>query len=275
MRFEINNDQMRSFQNEGYLHLSNVLTPSQLSAWNDYATHLEIENTKSDEPFYPNAAVFGDRNKKLMRQNDLHGINTELTLDLLSSPFWLAIAREFFGEGAIPLQMDMFYKREGRQYEVMWHRDVLYMKANRFINVGVYLDDSNAGDGCFRYVPNSHKEYSNKNTSNWMEITAKAGDVIIHDMRLLHSSPEKQTSGARKTIYIEMSSVRDVLLEGHNSTNWTEARSRWMGLILQRALNDHWHSSWEGGYPLILSDPTIEFAKLVESSEEPIPASYI
>jgi len=82
------------------------------------------------------------------------------------------------------------------------HRDNEYKENIRYYNSGVYLTDSTSEDAVY-YYPGTHK---NKDINYIKEektfITAKKGDVIIHDSYAWHGSLNDINEG-RSTLYIK------------------------------------------------------------------------
>ncbi|MDC1519853.1 phytanoyl-CoA dioxygenase family protein [Polaribacter sp.] len=99
-----------------------------------------------------------------------------------------------------------------------WHRDTFFSKQLKFI---LYLSDVNHDNGPFEYLPKSHfkshkikdlilrfkqnniRRYANENFKNVMQITGKAGDLIIVDTSGIHrGSPIKNGKRIALTNYL-------------------------------------------------------------------------
>lgn len=107
-------------------------------------------------------------------------------------------------------------------FEMGWHtdsaRDIFYgKKIQPMLNVGLYLDDSPVEKGGLRILPQTHeqglwstlfkKKYfvDHKPDKNEVAISAKAGDLVIHDGRLWHRVAQAQVEGEasrRRVMYI-------------------------------------------------------------------------
>ena len=107
-----------------------------------------------------------------------------------------------------------------------------------------------------------------------IEQPAKAGDILVQDMMILHGSQVKQTPGVRRTIYVELRPAAGVTESGAQSERWNELRQRWMGLVARRAEASDWPDDWRDDLANDLSSDDEEIARILSVSEPPIPAVY-
>ncbi len=142
--------------------------------------------------------------------------NNLACLELLGSPFILETAEDICGADFFLIQEFAVIKMLGDNIEVLWHQDMLHRHTGNCFTMGIYLDDANAGDGCLRVVPKSH--LSSKNICElkqepYIEVPVKAGDILIHDMMLAHSSGLMQHNPLRRVLYFEFLSVTQAVGE--------------------------------------------------------------
>ena len=118
-----------------------------------------------------------------------------------------------------------FVNVENSTYKQMgWHTDVLRdflmgKKVLPMINVGIYFDDSGEMNGGLRIIPGTHKQsvismlfgkmqiLDKKEDPNEILVTAKAGDLVLHDGRLWHRvarSPNIGEKSRRRVMYIPL-----------------------------------------------------------------------
>jgi hypothetical protein len=110
------------------------------------------------------------------------------------------------------------FKKQG------WHtdsvRDVFYLeKPRRYLNVGIYLDDSPIEKGGVRLIPFSHKQgiwpmltrkryyLDTEADRDEYAIVAKAGDLTIHDGRIWHRVAQASVTGMasqRRVMYMPL-----------------------------------------------------------------------
>tara|TARA_R110001599_G_scaffold184247_3_gene377741 strand:+ start:433 stop:1323 length:891 start_codon:yes stop_codon:yes gene_type:complete len=180
---------------------------------------------------------------RIMRFDDLHLKYTSDLLDLLASPSLLKVIKEFSGATSVVLQADILYKHQHPHPVVKWHQDAPHSRNYPYLNLGIYLDDANLNDGCLNFVPKTQFKtqdlFELETKYGWnppgvVQQSAKAGDILIHDAMILHSSAPKRSEGARRTIYIEVRPLEAVLEDAHQDEKWALLRKQWMKEILKR-----------------------------------------
>lgn len=283
--YQVTTDQITAFRTQGFLVLKNAV-PEQLlrelqaslSEFNDKA--LAVHGTSSQ---LPNTSYLMDNGTPLLsRVNDLISVSPEKVLDLLASPAMMAIARDLSGPNTIPLQCDALFKHPLPESVVLWHQDAVHSRTFPYLNIGVYLDDAEEGDGCVKYVKGSQHEKLDvcelAKAHGWdipesVEVPVKAGDILIQDMMVLHGSRKKLKPGVRRTIYVEMRSAEAELEHQIHSEEWIELRERWMAIVARRS-NTIWPEDTHGTLPNDLKSDQEEIEALLQLRESPIPANY-
>lgn len=258
--FNISDADIRQFKTSGYLLLENALPQSILQQWRAIANELEQRALDG----YEQGAISSDYciiedpiGSRLMRYNNMLELQTEASLTLLSCPAFIALSEQLCGLGAIPLTMDVLYKQQYPHPIVNWHQDAQYPRTYPYLNIGIYLDDAPAGDGCLRYVPGSQNKLADVQSLSeqygWeipgtIEQPAKAGDILIHDMMVLHGSQPKRQKGCRRTIYVELRCLQGIIESNSQSEVWADMRKQYMALVLERA--KYIPESWKSFYPI-------------------------
>lgn len=231
----------------------------------------------------PHTAIFETADGPVLERLDkLLEADRECALDLLATPAMMAVAREFCGQGAVPLEMDVLFKRQHPNGYVIWHQGAQHSRRWPYLNVGVYLDDAPIDDGCLRYVPGTQGERQDicglSERFGWdipdsVDIPAKAGDVLVQDMMVLHCSLPKRSPGLRRTVYIEIRPSQAVVADESQSPEWAELRRRWMSLVVDRARLEDWPSEWRAELPSV-GQVDEEVSAIAERWEPPLPAHY-
>ncbi len=274
MEISITPEQKAEFLSNGFLHLSNAIPPAMLQRWRQL-----LDEAANGEPASgdPSTMLYLESPEKplLARINDLLKFNPDAVLDLLASPAIIAIFNDLCGKDAIPLQCDALIKHKHPESAVLWHQDVIVPRALPYVNIGIYLDDSEEDDGCLRCIPGTQFERQEIcdlvrehgwNIPGTVSIPVKAGDVIVHDMMVLHASQAKQKDSVRRTIYVEARSFTDALQHGVHSEQWLQYRKCWKELILRRSNGTQSDSERQRD---------AEAAKeLFQLREAPLPANY-
>lgn len=234
------------FKDEGFVKISNCLTAELLNK-----LRLFIDEVVGDENDSHKVTVQVD-DKSYVTNLELLCYKKNLAcLELLGSPFLLDIAQAICGEDFFCLQEFAVIKNLGDNLPVLWHQDMIHQRTGNCFMVGVYLDDANVNDGALKVIPKSH--LSNKNICDvikeeYVEIPMQAGDILIHDMMLAHSSEPLQVNQKRRVIYLEFLSATQVENEGIYSNELVINRAHLLPVALnyykqQNPLLEQFH--WE------------------------------
>jgi hypothetical protein len=150
------------------------------------------------------------------------------------------------------------------------------------LNIGIYLDDANQDDGCLIYVPGTQHQLqpieSIEEKYGWsppgvVQQPAKAGDILVQDMMVLHGSGPRRTEGKRRTIYLEVRPFEAFLEEDRVHENWLELRGSWTGKILEFDLGGIYTEAEKAFFANQL--PIEELIERMKGDRfAPIPAAY-
>ncbi len=150
-------------------------------------------------------------------------------LELLGYPKILEIAQLICGDDFFLIQEFAVNKTLGDELPVLWHKDMPHERMGRCFTMGIYLDDADENDGALRVVPGSHishKGICELSKEPFIEVPVKAGDILIHDMLLAHSSAPLQRNSIRRVLYFEFLSAAHVKAENIYSDELVKRRSR-------------------------------------------------
>ncbi|MDX3224520.1 phytanoyl-CoA dioxygenase family protein [Streptomyces sp. ME19-01-6] len=92
---------------------------------------------------------------------------------------------------------------------VPWHRDRTNVPPHTVCNLSVFLDDSDADNGCLEFVPGSHLSPDDEEADELQvrgpvhALPLTAGDTAIHDVRIAHASRRNCSPRIRRSIVIE------------------------------------------------------------------------
>ena len=282
----ISDKQQASFLEDGYLRLANAVPPQLLKRWQDLAERLEREalDAHRDGRRTPGVCVVEDPvGPRVMRYDDILAIDPDACLELLACPAMMEVARQLSGRGTVPLQMDILYKQQHPHPVIKWHQGAPHPRGYPYLNVGIYLDDAPAGDGCLRYVPGTQHGLVNieklSEEHGWeipgvVELPASAGDILIQDMMILHGSQPKRSPGVRRTIYVELRPYDGIIESGEQSEQWGALRQQWMQLALQNCEPGAWPKDWLGDYGVTDRKKEEILRAIVEEREPPTPAVW-
>lgn len=284
--YETTSQHRQQLLSDGFVLLPGALPEGLLARWRRLAERLEfdaIEAHNRSESLHGACVIEDPVGPRLIRFDDVLAVDPDAVLDLLACPAMMAVAREMGGRGAVSLQFDILFKHQHPHPVIKWHQGALHPRGYPYLNVGIYLDDANAGDGCLRYVPGTQHELQDicklSKAYGWhipgtVEQPAKAGDIMVQDMMILHGSGPKRSSGVRRTVYVEIRPTAGIVESKVQSEQWMELRKRWMGLVVRRAGSSDWPEAWRDDLPSDLGSDEEEIAAILDWHEPPIPAVY-
>lgn len=284
--YEISEEQLKLFKKQGFLLLENALPEKLLSHWQNLSRNLERQATEAhqENKMTHGVCIVEDSiGPRVMRYDDILAIDSDASLNLLACPAMMAVARQISGRGTVPLQMDILYKQQHPHPVINWHQGASHPRGYPYLNIGMFLDDAAVGDGCLRYV--SGTQYSQVDIEGlskehgWdipgvVEQPAKAGDILIQDMMILHGSQPKRSEGVRRTIYVELRPFEGILETGDQSENWAILRKKWMQLVIDKAEKNAWPKNWLEDYPKITESQDQIVRSIIEQREPPTPAFW-
>ncbi|WP_148615575.1 phytanoyl-CoA dioxygenase family protein [Nocardioides rubriscoriae] len=241
--YHLDEEQLGRFDRDGYLVLPGTITGDLLQRLRAAADRwIEHGRTVGDTPEQRDFG-FADRpsGRVMFRIDYLHDKGEPASLELLGSPELLGIAESLHGVNFVPTYESMVFKDAGDGAPIAWHQDAVHPRRWRIVNIDVYLDESVAGHGALRVVPGSHRSVTDvcalADGHGWdvpgaVEVPLQAGDVLLHDVMLVHGSPPVEGGRLRRTLYYEFRAAEQVLAEGPWDRAWVERRLRLVPLAL-------------------------------------------
>lgn len=141
----------------------------------------------------------------------IHNLETKhpSIMDLVEHPKLRHYVELLVGKSARPTAFALTIKLENHGLAVPWHRDPVSAPPSTIFNFSIYLDNSNLQNGCLEVVPKSHlvsEDYiptGQGQPQGAIPIEVAPGDVVVHDVRLLHGSAEVSNAPLRRAIVTE------------------------------------------------------------------------
>jgi len=236
--YQLHQDQIEFFDQNGYLILRNRFPPEVVERL-QRASHAWIEQGRAERPDDPSLPDFAyaerPSGRALYRVNYLHDKEPSASLELLGSPAMLGIAESLASPDFVPTYEALVFKSEGYGAPVEWHQDAVHPRTGRIFNVGVYLDSARSAGGAVRVVPGSHRGPANvcalADDHGWdvpgaVIAELEPGDVLVHDVMVVHGSPGVSGNPLRRTIYYEFRPMQQILEEGPWDREWVDRRLR-------------------------------------------------
>ncbi len=238
-------EQIELFDKQGFLVLSNWIPSGMLTrvqhAANDWVSAgkqaHELGQADDDYRF-----VKRDGREVMFRVDYLHNKSRAASLELLGSPQVLGIAESLAGRNLVPTYEAMVFKDTGNGAPIRWHQDAVHPRRYRIFNIDVYLDAARPGQGALRVVPGSQtkkvdvcevEEQYAWEVPGSLEVEMGPGDVLVHDVMLVHGSAPTLGNALRRTIYYEFRSAEQILEEGPWDRSWVDKRLRLLPVALE------------------------------------------
>lgn len=220
-------DYATQLDREGYTHLPGFLPPPLVTSYNATLTHVLNECKHAPVQhvtFTGENAVF--RVNELLRYFGAH------TLFILGMPALRELTHTLCEGDAICMYESLLVRSAENASVVGWHRDMKHQEEGRIFTLGIYLDAAVPDEDALQVLPQQHlsatsvKELTGLVSSKEvipLKLATEPGDLLIHDVRLPHSSSPIISNRVRKTLYFEFRPLR--LL--HNADpHWLAQRRR-------------------------------------------------
>lgn len=245
--YHLSEEQIAAFDRDGYLVLRNRI-PAPLLARLQAAADGWIMDGRAVAEGDPASADYhyaqrgGER--RMFRVDYLHSKGRSASLELLGSPAVLGIAESLAGPDLVPTYESLVFKDEGDGAAIDWHQDAVHPRTRRIFNIDVYLDASRAGEGALRVAPGSQKapvdvcqlqEEYGWDAPGVIQVELEPGDVLVHDVMIVHGSEAVRGNRLRRTIYYEFRPAEQIAAEGPWDAEWVDRRLR----LLPVALREH------------------------------------
>lgn len=219
---EISDQQAQSFLDNGYVILRGVIAGEELRRLRDETDELVkygSAQVRADPDFsYGRGHVTGEQ---VLRRIEYVLDKSDACKVLLGHPFILRSVEKLCGKDFIPTWDSMVIKVPGQGIVVPWHRDAgtQFVGDTPIFNVDFYLDEADEKT-CVWLIPGSHKwsvertqeEIDRRNSDFSVEGAVPAlmqpGDVLLHDILVLHGSPANSSNYLRRVIYYEFRTAR-------------------------------------------------------------------
>ena len=242
-------EQVNSFHQDGFVKLPGLIGPQELQT-------LQADTQKIvDSPFEgieDEIDYFADLDPET-DETIFHRVqyifpksstSPNSLVCLLVHPEILTIVDALLGNQFLCEAEALVFKTPGNGRAVPIHADCdpadsRTSDAHLAFNVDIYLDEANPENGCLMVAPGSHQRRENPqqigqqgfNYPSLEPMPMKAGDVLIHNVRLVHGSHQNNSDQLRRTIYFEFQSIPWMIKEGIRpgypvNSAWLEDRVR-------------------------------------------------
>jgi ectoine hydroxylase-related dioxygenase (phytanoyl-CoA dioxygenase family) len=221
----LSQQQIASYNENGYLLVENVVTPDQLARMRDIALD------------------FIDKSRKVTVSDDVFDLDeghsaatpklTRVKLPHKQHPYFWEVAknsgitqvlRQLLGPNVLLQTSKLNTKAPGGGAAVEWHQDwAFYPHTNdNILACGLMLEDVDLANGPLQVIPGSHRgpvlSHNNKDgvfcgavdpadpdfhAKKAVTLTGKAGSMTVHHARTLHGSAPNRSDRARLILFYE------------------------------------------------------------------------
>lgn len=240
--YHLTPEEVAQFDEHGYVILRNRISGNLLEKLQEASVRWIADgHALTDESAGDGDYNFATRpsGRVLFRINYLHNKQEPASLELLGSPEMLGIAESLAGPNFVPTYESLVFKNTGDGAPIDWHQDAVHPRNFRIFNVDVYLDESRKGAGSLRVAPGSHKQIVDVcqlqeeygwDAPNVIQTELNPGDVLVHDVMLVHGSEATLANKLRRTIYYEFRPAEQIIAEGPWDESFIDQRLRLVAL---------------------------------------------
>lgn len=213
----LTDEQVKFFKDNGFLIARQVLVGQELEAVREAMLELYqkgVDGVDNDPDFMYGKGV--KTGQQVLRRIEYVQDKSEPMKALLGHPFILRSVEKLQGPNFIPTWDSMVVKVPNEGVIVPWHRDAgLADYPDEMVpifNVDFYLDRADM-KSCLWVIPASNQwdkarfmercDREGFDTSDAIPVPIEAGDVIFHNIRLVHGSPSGDGNAMRRTVYYE------------------------------------------------------------------------
>ena len=218
----IKDDQVKSFNEKGYLVIENLL-PENILKELQKVTDDFVEKSKfikENDSIFDLSDDHTPENPVVRRLKDPH-LNHSVYSDIIKNNLITDVVSKLIGDNLRLEHTKLNFKTAKGGEAIEWHQDwAFYPHTNDdIVEVGIFLDDCGNENGPLLCVPGSHKgpiddhhhngyfigavdpSNSHYNLETAEPIVAKAGSISVHHVRCLHGSRKNNSEKSRRVLF--------------------------------------------------------------------------
>jgi hypothetical protein len=154
-------------------------------------------------------------------------------LALLGCPAFGQLASALTDD-AIVTQVDLVVRNRGDEQVIAWHQDAVFERTHRHAAFGFALDDTTEAEGGLLTLPGSQhvvqdlcalEDAHGFTPPGLRRLAPRAGDLVVHDVMLVHASLPLVRMPRRRTLYVYVDSAARIRASEPGSAAWLAWRS--------------------------------------------------
>lgn len=277
-RTRISDGDAAFFRENGYLVLRGVVAPAELRALQEATAALIDESAtlaKGDDP----DVLFGRGHasgEHVLRRIEYVIDKLDACQVLLAHPFVLGTVEHLMGPDLLPTFDSMVVKMPGEGIAVPWHRDAPTTDVgdHPIFNVDFYLDAADEETALWVIPGSNHwsddeagAEVARRNDPDRspdrfvrdgaVQVFMQPGDVLLHDILVLHGSPPASGNDLRRVVYYEFRTAQVESTIGPHSLDYIPRKQRVLQACIARRAAAPYVDPAEAAY---VYDPPPPFA---------------
>ncbi|MEL7004986.1 MAG: phytanoyl-CoA dioxygenase family protein [Bacteroidota bacterium] len=221
---QLSDSDVAQFWDEGFLLLKDQLNDELLEILSSVVDNLILQ-TKIQ-----NGSIIREADKKikddiLERILNIQDYSTVFR-DFYKNPLFGKIGNSFFEDDYICYNMSLVVKVPNEGFEMVMHRDPTWttrLLPSPVIAMGIYLDNSDSHNGGVSFFPKTHKigeggnllaAITRSKVENRPKCTpvVKRGDILIHNLGVIHGSLANKSQLTRRTLYFSLMAKKEAHL---------------------------------------------------------------
>ncbi len=227
-RFALSDEQVASYERDGYLHLQGVLSPEEAAELRR-ESHELVERLQKRQNVDATWRSARDVSAAARQTRLLHCHNVQFQAAaftrLIVDPRLVDPVADLIGPNVQLHHTKLFIKPPEKGSPFPMHQDYPFFphERNTMLAAIIHFDDAPLQKGCVRVVPGSHlagplehnpegsfhlplDEYPVESAT---PVEAKAGDLLIFSYLLVHGSGVNESAEARTTLLVQMRAPDD------------------------------------------------------------------
>lgn len=228
-------EQVSSYQMNGYLHVPGVITPDEVRNLSDELEWIFDTWANHDAawqgPWRERYLTDSERDSaKLIAMNDMH-LYSDQWNRITSDPRIVGILSSLLGPNVELHHTTLHAKPPETGSPFPLHQDDAFFGHERdtYIDAILHIDDTPEESGCLRFIPGSHKGGPLEHIRNGaphlptdtyrlgdcVPVPAKAGDLVLFCLWTIHGSDLNRTDHGRRVVRMGYRDPSNTQLTGH------------------------------------------------------------
>ena len=159
-KYRLSDDQVKSFETNGYLENIKLIEEDQIEQLKAELTEIMDPNNPKQDLLYEFHTNESEDSERVLFHSLGHWRMTPGFHDILWNPAYVMAAYQLLGEKAVRFWHDQLFCKPAKHGGVVaWHQDYSYWTRTspiQHLTTWVGLDDSSEENGCLQYIPGSH-----------------------------------------------------------------------------------------------------------------------